>query len=67
MSIYFYKRLRRKPMEMSKKIIKIIEQGIKFEKSKHPDWDDNKHRMKVLVNLDADNEKIVIDFTKENQ
>ena len=54
-------------MEMSKKIIKIIEQGIKFEKSKHPDWDDNKHRMKVLVNLDADNEKIVIDFTKENQ
>jgi len=54
-------------MKMSEKIIKIIEQGIKFEQSKHLDWDDNKHRMKVLVNLDADNEKIVIDFTKENK
>ena len=50
---------------MSKTIIKTIEQGIKFEKSKHPDWDENKHRMKVVVNLDDD--KIQLDFTKENK
>jgi N-methylhydantoinase B/oxoprolinase/acetone carboxylase alpha subunit len=53
--------------KITKHIIKAIEKGMKIEKARHPDWDDNKHRMKVLVNLDADNEKVIIDFTKENQ
>ena len=51
--------------KITKHIIKAIEKGMKIEKSKHPDWDENKHRMKVVVNLDDD--KIQLDFTKENK
>ena len=53
--------------EMSRQIIKAIEEGMKLEKERHPDFDDDKHLIKVVVNLDAINERVQINFTKENQ
>jgi hypothetical protein len=53
--------------EISKEIIQAIKYGMKLEKEKHPDFDDDKHLIKVVVNLDAINERVQINFTKENQ
>jgi len=56
------------PMDkMTKHIIKAIEKTTKMEKARYPDWNDDKHCLKVLVNIDEENEKIVIDVTKENK
>jgi len=53
--------------KMTQHIIKAIEKATKIEKDRHSDWNDNKHRMNVLVNIDKENEKIVVTATKENQ
>jgi len=53
--------------EISKAIIQAIKYGMKLEKEKHPDFDDDKHLIKVVVNLDTINERVQINFTKENQ
>jgi hypothetical protein len=53
--------------KMTQHIIKAIEKATKIEKARHSDWNDNKHRMNVLVNIDKENEKIVVTATKENQ
>ena len=52
--------------KITQHIIKAIEKSAKIEKAKHPNWDDNKHRMNVKVNIDEDNKKVVVTATKEN-
>ncbi len=53
--------------KMTQHIIKAIDKATKIEKARHSDWNDNKHRMNVLVNIDKENEKIIVTSTKENQ
>ena len=52
---------------ITKHIIKAIDKATKIEKARHPDWDDNKHRLNVLVDINKDDEKIIITATKENK
>ena len=47
---------------MKKELVQIIKQGIEHEKSKYPDWDDNKDKIKVEVNFEKD--KVMVLFTK---
>ena len=47
---------------MKKELLQIIKQGIEHEKSKYPDWDDNKDKIKVEVNFEKD--KVMVLFTK---
>ena len=53
--------------KMTQHIIKAIDKATKIEKARHLDWNDNKHRLNVLVNIDKENEKIIVTVTKENQ
>ena len=53
--------------KITQHIIKAIDKATKIEKARHSDWNDNKHRMNVLVNIDKENEKIIVTATKENQ
>ena len=45
---------------ITKHIIKAIDKATKIEKARHSDWNDDKHCLKVLVNIDEENEKIVM-------
>ena len=51
---------------ITKHIIKAIDKATKIERARHPDWDDNKHRLNLLVDINKDDEKIIITTTKEN-
>ena len=53
--------------KITQHIIKAIDKATKIEKARHSDWNDDKHCLKVLVNIDEENEKIVIEVTKENK
>ena len=52
--------------KITQHIIKAIDKATKIERARHPDWDDNKHRLNVLVDIDNDKEKITVTATKEN-
>ena len=47
---------------MKEELVQIIKKGVEHEKSKYPDWDDNKDKIKVEVNFKDD--KVMILFTK---
>ena len=53
--------------KMTKHIIKAIEKTTKMEKARYPDWNDDKHCLKVLVDINKDDEKIIVTATKENK
>ena len=53
--------------KITQHIIKAIDKATKIERARHPDWDDNKHRLNVLVDIDNDKEKITVTATKENE
>ena len=53
--------------KITQHIIKAIDKATKIERARHPDWDDNKHRLNVLVDIDNDKEKITVTVTKENR
>jgi hypothetical protein len=56
------------PMDkITQHIIKAIDKATKIEKARHSDWDDNKHRLNVLVDINKDDEKIIVTATKENK
>ena len=54
---------------MNKKQEEILNEamarGIEIEKSKYPDWDDNKHLIKVKIS--TSDGYLRLDFTKENK
>ena len=53
--------------QITKHIIKAIDEAAKIEKARHSDWNDNKHCLRVLVDINKDDEKIIVTATKENK
>ena len=53
--------------KITQHIIKAIDKATKIERARHPDWDDNKHCLRVLVDINKDEEKIIVTATKENK
>ena len=53
--------------QITKHIIKAIDEAAKIEKARHSDWNDNKHCLRVLVDINKDEEKIIVTATKENK
>ena len=51
-----------KDNEMKEDLVQIIKKGVEHEKSKYPDWDDNKDKIKVEVDFKDD--KVMVLFTK---
>ena len=53
--------------KITQHIIKAIDKATKIEKARHSDWNDDKHCLKVLVDINKDDEKIIVTATKENK